>query len=662
MIARFGFCLIALGVGLMASRTGLAAAADRADKVLADFDGETYGDWQATGTAFGTGPLRADALKAQNVHGFTGKGAVHSAPAGEADKAVGTLTSPEFVIDRAYLNLLVCGGSHDGQTCVNLLVDGKVVQSVAGVDRPDLLWHSWDLAPWQGKTARVQIVDQQRGGWGHIDVDEITLSDRPKIRFYPNPQMNQAMAALAHDAARIGEDSWWPRYHFHPQSGWMNDVNGPFYYKGFYHIFYQHHPYSPGFGKTIGWGHARSKDLVHWTQFPFAVWPSQDRGETACWSGGMAFDAAGSPVLLYASVLGWPQNKPFEQWGAVPADKEMITWKKHPNNPLVPHGQKGEPKFDRSWRDPFGFVMAGRTMLVVGGTRAGMPIYEADDPKLGKWRFRGIVFAEDAECPNFFQLGDHWVFLSSAYQEGVKYSVGTLDLEKLKYEPKTRGVMDEFRNFTGVYGTGILFDNEGRCIFLARAQGGRNGWNGYMILPRVLTVGSDGYLRQAPIAEIEQLREAHESIQDAAVQPDKPLVAKTKGSGLEIQAGFEPQENAACGLQLRRSDDGRRAVTIRYADGQLDVAGTRFPLKLEKGQPLKLRVFLDQICLEVFVGDGRHVVTKSVTPPDNDLGVAAFAEKGAAKLTALDVWKMRPAPIQRRDDPPGKAALHPTQQ
>lgn len=632
--------------------TTQALKAERPDRVLADFNGDTYGDWKTTGTAFGEKPAPAEYFRSQNMTGYVGAGAVISYPVNGGDGPVGTLTSPEFEIDRRYLNFLIGGGNLPRQTCLNLLVDGKVVESVPGGEGNNVFWFSIDLTPWQGKKGQIQIVDNHSGGWGHVCVDEITLSDQSKIRNYPNPQMNQAMAALAYHSAANGKDTWRPRYHFQPQSGWMNDVNGPFYKDGYYHVFYQHHPYSQGFGKVIGWGHARSRDLVQWEQLPFAVWPSAEAGEVACWSGGMAFDKQGQPVLFYTAVLDWPAKTPFVQSAAIPADKDMIQWKKHPANPLLPHHAKGEPRFDPSWRDPFGFKADGRTFMVVGATKVGMPIYEAEDDALGQWAYRGLVFPEDAECPNFFKMGDKFVFLSSAFHEGVKYTVGTLDTKTLKYTPETRGVMDEFRNFQGVYGTGVLFDDKGRTIFLARAQGGRNGFNGYLILPRVLTLGGDGYLRQQPVAEIETLRDEHEEKRGVTAAAGTPLVLDTKGDGLEIQAQLLPGSAKAFGLQLRRSADGKQFVPIRYADGHLDVAGTKFPLPLGEGKPLTLRIFLDRIAMEVFVGDGRHVVTKSITPPENDLGVAVFAEGGDAEVVSLDAWTMKPAPIKRSDEPP----------
>ena len=62
----------------------------------------------------------------------------------------------------------------------------------------------------------------------------------------------------------------------------MNDVNGPLFHKGQYHIFYQLNPYDTEVGDGIHWGHARSNDLVYWEHLPLALWPSTEQGETGC--------------------------------------------------------------------------------------------------------------------------------------------------------------------------------------------------------------------------------------------------------------------------------------------------------------------------------------------------------------------------------------------
>lgn len=152
-------------------------------ETLADFEGGTYsspiGDWTATGDAFGTGPAQGTLPDQQQVSGYLGHGLVNSYLHGDA--ATGTLTSPAFTIDKRYLDFLVGGGYHGvssgAPTAVELVVDGRVVRSATGADAEALDWTSWDLSELRGKQARIRVVDADTGGWGHINLDQVVLSD-----------------------------------------------------------------------------------------------------------------------------------------------------------------------------------------------------------------------------------------------------------------------------------------------------------------------------------------------------------------------------------------------------------------------------------------------------------------------------------------------------
>ncbi|POX52815.1 glycoside hydrolase family 32 protein [Streptomyces sp. Ru72] len=152
-------------------------------ETLADFEGNTYsspiGDWTTTGDAFGTGPAQGTLPNQQQVSGYLGHGLVNSYLNGDA--STGTLTSPTFTIDKKYLNFLIGGGYHpassDAATAVELIVDGKVVRSATGPNAEALNWASWDLSDLQGKQAQIKVVDADTGGWGHINLDQVVLSD-----------------------------------------------------------------------------------------------------------------------------------------------------------------------------------------------------------------------------------------------------------------------------------------------------------------------------------------------------------------------------------------------------------------------------------------------------------------------------------------------------
>ena len=95
------------------------------------------------------------------------------------DGTQGKLTSPEFSVTRPWLSFLIGGGAIPAKTCVNLLIDGQVVRTATGHENEALGWVSWSLQEWQGKRARIEIVDAATSGWGHVNADHFVLGDAP---------------------------------------------------------------------------------------------------------------------------------------------------------------------------------------------------------------------------------------------------------------------------------------------------------------------------------------------------------------------------------------------------------------------------------------------------------------------------------------------------
>ncbi|MHC4285311.1 MAG: GH116 family glycosyl-hydrolase, partial [Planctomycetota bacterium] len=149
----------------------------RPDILFEDFEKNNYEGWTVTGTSFDDSPI-----KMANIPGYQGNVAgkgkrvvnSHNVRKGEdvrgGDQHVGTLTSKPFVIQRKYINFLIGGGAHKGKTCMNLLVDGKVVTSATGRNNNRMGPGSFTVTQWDGK---------QAGGWGNIGVDHIVFSDKP---------------------------------------------------------------------------------------------------------------------------------------------------------------------------------------------------------------------------------------------------------------------------------------------------------------------------------------------------------------------------------------------------------------------------------------------------------------------------------------------------
>ena len=184
------FQLIAAFLSLTLFGSAVPSLADAADDILInDFEAADYGGWKVEGEAFGKAPAKGTLSGQMHVSGFEGKGLVNTFLGG--DGPTGTLTSPEFPIERDYIKFLIGGGGHQGKTCMNLLIDGEVVRTAAGPNKKPggsefLNWENWDVKEYKGRKAVLQIVDQASGGWGHINVDQISQSNT-KAKKKPAP-------------------------------------------------------------------------------------------------------------------------------------------------------------------------------------------------------------------------------------------------------------------------------------------------------------------------------------------------------------------------------------------------------------------------------------------------------------------------------------------
>lgn len=154
-----------------------AASASQKGIVITDFEGANYGSWQVEGNAFGQRPAIGTLEGQQDVSGFQGKGLVNTFLGG--DEPTGTLTSPEFKIQKKFINFLI-GGGDSRRTRIELLLEDKAVHTASGRESESMDWEGWDVSELIGKWAQIRIVDESSGDWGHILVDHIYQSDKPR--------------------------------------------------------------------------------------------------------------------------------------------------------------------------------------------------------------------------------------------------------------------------------------------------------------------------------------------------------------------------------------------------------------------------------------------------------------------------------------------------
>lgn len=451
-----------------------------------------------------------------------------------------------------------------------------------------------------------------------------------------------------------------PVYHFMAPSGWINDPNGPIYFDGEYHLFYQHNPSGNEWG-NIHWGHASSKNLVHWRHWPLALYPSRERGELHCFSGSTVVEN-GIPAILYTSVGAGDRGPEAgaEQWLARSYDG-MRTWAKAPENPVLTQKiHRGEDVLH--WRDPFVWREGSEWHMVLGGSKEGhgcILLYRS--PNLVDWEFVNVVLSgrgEMWECPNLFRLGQEWVLFYSPAGP-VRYHQGRLD-ETGRFLATRSGVLD-YGSAESFYAPTTFEDPNGRRVMFAwipeRARGSAQaawGWSGIQSLPRVLSLTEDGRLGVQPVEELAILRGTSWQITDQELTGR--IEAEISGEALEISAEITWGSPAGeFSLTVLRSPDGAEETVIRLDPVTKTVFLDRtrsslaaFPQKTVVRAPFSmhdgttfLHVFVDHSVLEVFVNRETSITTRVFPVRPDSKRVLIEAKHGSRILVkALRMWEL----------------------
>ncbi|ULO05782.1 glycoside hydrolase family 32 protein [Paenibacillus sp. 19GGS1-52] len=472
--------------------------------------------------------------------------------------------------------------------------------------------------------------------------------------------------AVAAAAKIVAQDDYRLQYHVMPEAGWMNDPNGLIYFKGEYHLFYQHHPYSDKWG-PMHWGHVTSKDLLHWKHLPIALAPTEpyelgQSGGYGCWSGS-AIEQDGVLTLIYTGHVDGRQ--PMEvQCAATSVDG--ITFDKHPANPLI---AVSPDEGNTGFRDPKVWRHGELWYMVIGSGREGKGqalLYRSAD--LEEWAYMGVAAESDGthgdmwECPDLFPLGDkHVLVLSPMNMEGAKnlYMVGEMDYESGKFTPEQEAMLDHGPDF---YAAQTLLDNQGRRIMIAwmdhwGAEMAREdrGWYGAMTVPRELVLMLDGKLASRPVPELELLREEGIMVSGVTLAAGESAVWSLKnGQGCEwiVEFDLEGIQAKLLELSLLVSEDGQERTVIRYLPserkllldcctsgaGDTSISAVTLP---ETSSTLKLQVFVDRSSIEVFVNDGQYALTSRVYPTALRGGLTMKAEGGSVSLQSLHMWNLK---------------------
>ncbi len=476
-----------------------------------------------------------------------------------------------------------------------------------------------------------------------------------------------------------------PGFHFSPPSHWMNDPNGLVYYEGEYHLFYQHHPYSNTWG-PMHWGHAVSRDLIHWQHEPVALFPDE---HGAIFSGCCVvdfnnssgfFEGAHGLVAIFTHADTCPETEqPRQRQSLAYSSDNGRTWHKYKGNPVL-----AEPAL-ADFRDPKVFWHSQSEQWVMTIV-AGEHVRFYGSKNLREWSLTGEFGQEEGshdgvwECPDLFELSidnsgrSKWVLVISigdnpSCPEGsrTQYFIGEFDGNTFINDNPADHIMwlDYGRdNYAGVTWSD-MHELDGRRVIIGWMSNWKyanetptGDWRGAMTLPRSLSLTNrdEGIvLTQMPVQEIEQLRKESISWSDTTVTPDVPFRLKTKDDLLEIEADIDIRSAGEVRIKMQSSeqsetiigyDPGRQWLFIdRSKSGITDFHpsfacqhGVRlFP---ENGK-IKLHIWLDRNSVEVYANEGLVVLTDQIFPDAPVDHISISTESGQFVLNSLYVHALQ---------------------
>jgi beta-fructofuranosidase len=493
--------------------------------------------------------------------------------------------------------------------------------------------------------------------------------------------------AAANPASALANDPRRPQFHLLPAANWMNDPDGPVYWKGRYHMFFQYNPNAAVWG-DMHWAHAVSPDMVHWKHLPIALAPTPGGPDAdGCFSG-TAVVRDGVVTFIYTGVTKAPYeqatirdgNNNFKetQCYATSNDPELRTWTKRPT-PVISAPPK---EFEvTGFRDPAPWKGSDGWYMAVGsgikGKGGAVLLYKS--PDLLNWEYLHLLCGGESkgtanatnpvdsgdmwECPDFFALGNKHVLIYST-QGKVLWQTGDLDTKTMVFHAGQSGLLD----YGSFYAPKTQLDKHGNRILWGWIQETRpvaeysaSGWAGMMSLPRVLTLGSDGRLRMSVAAEVEKLRRHEQKLRLVPVKTgSKETISdgKLKDACGELLCVVKPSEEPFT-LDLLSPSDAKSAqpvdaspsfLSIRYSKAnakELVVDQQRLPIHLADGELLELRFFVDGSVIELFV-NGQVSCTKRFYYPGPAAPEIAVSVTGkAADITRLSLWQLAPVSKDR---------------
>jgi fructan beta-fructosidase len=435
-----------------------------------------------------------------------------------------------------------------------------------------------------------------------------------------------------------------PQFHFTALKGWINDPNGLVFLDGEYHLFFQHNPRGTRWG-NIHWGHAISRDLVHWGELGEALAPDRF-GQM--WSGSAVVDWKNTSglgtgehppiVTVYTATKPWI-GKLAVQCIAASSDRGR-TLVKYAGNPVLPRiaAVNRDPKV--IWHEP-----TGSWIMALFLDRHDFALFRSAN--LREWeRIDDVAMPGTWECPDFFELpvdGDpgktQWVFWAA---DGV-YRLGTFDGRH--FAAGTEPLRAEFgANAYAAQTWSDIPPEDGRRIQVSWMRGGtypRMPFNGQMSIPVELSLRSfpEGLrLCRMPVCEVELLRRETRRFDGTQLEPGMQFAPEVGGDLFDIEADVEISSTTLDFIV------NARGTELRYSAGEgvFTCLGRKVPVPAHQGH-VKLRMLADRTSLELFVPPGRVSAGFCFLPEPETTPLTFSVQGGGAVLSSLAVHDLASA-------------------
>ena len=460
----------------------------------------------------------------------------------------------------------------------------------------------------------------------------------------------------------LSQDPLRPQYHLLPAANWMNDPNGPIYWNGNYHVFYQYNPGAARWG-DMHWAHAVSQDMINWRHLPIALSPNPTGPDRdGCFSGSTVV-YKGKPTILYTGVRATtPLNATLRdgthnfresQCIATPNDPNLRSWTAS-SIPVIAGPPDGLAV--TGFRDPcvwndrgFWYMAIGSGFKKVGGA---VLLYRSTDLQswnylhpliTGKWNASLTVDPVDSgemwECPDFFPLGRKHVLLYST-ERRVHWQVGNFDPVALKFYPEVQGLLD-----TGAfYAPKSMLDATGNRILWgwipetrSEAQYVTAGWAGAMALPRVVSLQPDNSLAIRPLPSLAGLRISPTPNQSSSFQDfSGEVFISFERTAPEASVRLGSSRQSYLDLQYRADDPSRMSID-----------GKSYELPESERAIVDIHIFMDGSIVELFVGrrlaHTKRVYDLDVHSPESIVTMS--------QCSRPSVWQLRPISKDRLTDP-----------